>query len=112
MTKHEASISSLWRQLEFVCGGEHDGTPKLEPEMKGLQVVYRCPICGQTTAYYDIEKFMDKITKIIVDDAEDGCATNLTNYKMTLISRYDRKQHTFKVLSHTPTKMKVSLNNG
>ncbi len=113
MAKREASISSLWSQLEFVCGNPTENGicgAKLNPEMLGRQVVYKCPVCEKTHTYYDIEKFVDKITHIIVDDTEDGCATNLTNFKHKLISRYDSKQHLFHVLSHTNTKMKVSIN--
>lgn len=114
MTSHECNISSLWKQLEFVCGGNKESpcNSKLELEMNGRQILYKCPICGQTTSYYDVEKFVDKITKIIIEDTEDGCDTNLTNYQMKMMSRYDSKQHIFKVLSHTQTQMKVSLKHG
>lgn len=112
MAKKDVSISSLWRQLEFVCGAAGDNeicnTP-LELSMNGRQVNYVCPKCGQSHSSYDVEKFVDKVTAIIVEDAEDGCATNLSNYKHKLISRYDSKQHLFQVLSHTNSKMKVSI---
>lgn len=111
MAKHECSISSLWGQLEFVCGSCEE-PHKLELEMNGRQVVYKCPVCGRTHSYYDVEKFVDKITKVIIEDTEDGCDTNLTNYQMKMMSRYDSRQHIFKVLSHTHTKMKVSLKHG
>ena len=114
MANHECSISSMWKRLLFVCGGKGDTpcTATLQPEIHGGYVLYKCPVCGQTTYYYDVEKFVNKITQIIIDDSEDGCDTNLTNYQMKMISRYDSKQHIFKVLSHTPTQMKVSLTNG
>lgn len=115
MAKKDVSISSLWRQLEFVCGATGSdkicGAP-LELSMNGRQVNYVCPQCGQSHSYYDVEKFVDKVTAIIVDDAEDGCTTNLSNYKYKLISRYDSKQHLFHVLSHTNSKMKVSIKYG
>ena len=114
MAKHQSSISSLWGHLEFVCGGRNDSpcNSKLELEMDGRKVLYRCPVCGQTTWSYDVEKFVDHITKTIVDDADEGCSTNLTNFQMKMTSRYDSKQHIFRVLSHTPTQMKVSIKNG
>ncbi len=114
MAKHDLSISSLWKHLDFVCGGHPDapcGT-KLELNMNGRQLNYQCPVCGQTTSYYDVEKFINKITKMIIEDTEEGFDTNLTNFQMKMVSRTDGRQHIFRVLSHTPTEMKVSLRNG
>lgn len=115
MAKKDIRISNLWDMLEFACGTETENGicgAKPEMEMSRNQVIYKCPVCGTITAYYDVEKFLEKISAIIVEDMEDGCETNLTNFKHTMMSRYDSKRHTFKVLSHTKTKLKVSLKNG
>jgi predicted RNA-binding Zn-ribbon protein involved in translation (DUF1610 family) len=116
MSQQDIRISNLWRMLEFTCGqpGENGTcgahlTPQLIAEK---HVVYKCPVCGASHNYYDIEKFINKIVKILVEDQEDGCETNLTNFKHKLVSRYDSRTHVFTVLSHTNTKMKVSLKNG
>ena len=89
MAKRDTSISSLWSQLEFVCGGSNTDPceTKLELETNGRQVLYRCPKCSQTHTYYDVEKFVQKLTDIIVDDEDEGCTTNLTNYQMKMVSR-------------------------
>lgn len=109
-----ASISNLWSWMKFVCGGKLNGDGCGEPlklEMQRNQVMFVCPKCGQSTPYYDVEKFMQKVEKMIVEDAEDGIDSNLTNFKHKLISRIDRKQHEFTVLTHTPREMKVSIRN-
>lgn len=114
MAKSDMSISNLWPQLEFVCGQQHDGAPcnhALVAEIKMNKVLYICPCCGASTNYYDIEKFVDKVTAVIIEDAEDGVMTNLTNFKHKMVSRYDSKQHVFQVLEHTNSKMKVSIRN-
>jgi hypothetical protein len=114
MAKHDMSISSLWKHLEFVCGEttEKPCHTQLDLIMQGKQPVYQCPVCGHTTSYYDVERFINKITKMIIEDTEDGVETNLTNFQTKIVSRYDGKQHIFRVLSHTPTELKVSLRNG
>ena len=115
MAKSDIRISNLWDMLHWVCGNETDngicGTT-LEADIVKNQVIYKCPVCGNTTAYYDMEKFIEKITKLIVEDLEEGCESNYTHYKHPMMSRYDSKRHTFKVLEHTKTKLKVSIKNG
>ncbi len=115
MAKRDIRISNLWNMLEFVCGTETESGicgAALNMEMAHKQVVYKCPVCGAVTAYYDVEKFLDTISSAIVEDTENGCESNLTNFKHKMVSRYDSKRHTFTVLSHTISKMKVSLKNG
>lgn len=110
----DISISNLWRQMEFVCGApSENGTCgyTMIPEMGYKQVYYKCPHCGCATPYYDIEKFINKASKMIVEDAEDGIESNLTNFKMQVMSRIDKRHHTFTVLLHTHNKLKVSLKN-
>lgn len=110
----EINISNFWRQIHFVCGQPKENGicgHDMIPEMTSTQVLYRCPVCGKSTPYYDIEKFMNKVAKMIVEDTEDGVESNLTNFKMKIMSRIDKKQHTFTVLLHTNKQMKVSLKN-
>ena len=110
----DANISNIWRHLKFICGAPtEDGIcgQEMAPEMAVRQLVFKCPKCGEMIPYFDTEKFINKATNIIVDDAEDGIETNLTNFKMKMISRIDKKQHTFTVLLHTQDKLKVSIKN-
>jgi predicted RNA-binding Zn-ribbon protein involved in translation (DUF1610 family) len=110
----DINISNIWRIMKFFCGSKtEDGVcgEELKMEMQRNQVMFVCPKCGQTTPYYDVEKFMQKVQKAIVEDAEDGIESNLTNYKHKLISRIDRKAHEFTVTKHTSNEMKVSIRN-
>lgn len=110
----DISISNLWNLIQYSCGCIHNGEVCGEPltmEMKHNGVFMVCPKCGASTSTYDVEKFMNKVATTIVEDAEDGIETNLTNFKHKLISRMDRKSHEFTVTSHTNKRMKVSIKN-
>lgn len=95
--KKSASIKGLWNILSFECVRENgpDGSKcegKMDLTQQGTRLACECRKCRFGVPYPILEKFVDKISKAIVNDASEGIEVNLTGYKG---KEYDRSKDIF-----------------
>ena len=101
-----ANIAGFWKRIRFICGADTD-----IPEQKvcgsdfdiievNKKIFYKCPVCGAMIPYHEIEKAVDKIAGMMIDEDDVECDVNLTNATWFAVDKTIGRKYVFRVVSH------------
>ena len=106
--KKKASISNFWRTVTFVCGScENEAV--LDTASINTRLYYKCDAHNFMIPAYEVENAVNKMAAMIVEEAEDGCAINLTNFRWEQRDKATNRTYVFRVKEHKNSKIRVAV---